>query len=105
MNITKSDFKKIEAVRSLLPSGGDLETLPEEQKKIIFDFDIVLLNLYKKGLRDNERARLYMNEKRAEDPLFGRPVAYKEERRAREARRQAQKDEAEKIRNYFKEEV
>lgn len=104
MNITKEDFKKLEAVRRFLPHGEDLEKLPEKDREIIADFDITLLSLYKKGKINRERARVYVSEKRANDPSFGREKSYKEARAKREKLREVNKKEFLTLCNHFKKE-
>ena len=95
---------KLEAVRRFLPHGEDLEKLPEKDREIITDFDITLLSLYKKGKTNSERARVYISEKRALDPSFGREKSYKEARAKREKLREANKKEFFTLCNHFKKE-
>ena len=104
MNITKKDFQALENIRRFLPAGEDLEKLSEEEKQILIDFDLCLLSLLKKGKKNNERTRVYMNEKRATDPTYGRPTAYKEEKARRDLRRATQKREFSEALKHFKSE-
>lgn len=102
MNVTKADLKALEAVRDLLPSGPDLQKMPVEDREKIYQFDAALLRLHKKGREITEKTRVYMNEKRALDPCFGRGRKYKEDREKKAGLRASRKIEARAMCEYFK---
>lgn len=72
MNMTNSDFKKIEAALMLFPNGKEFEALPQEEQDIIIEAEMVMMNLLKKKKRDNKRTSEYIAEKRKTDKNYAR---------------------------------
>lgn len=72
MNITNKQFEALEQVMQLLPHGDAFLTLTEEQRGIILQADMVLLELRRKQKRDNERTAKYIADKRKQDKNYAR---------------------------------
>lgn len=72
MWITNNDYEKISKAMELLPHGDTFDSLTEEEKQIIVDVDVIMVNLFKKKKADNERVAKYVAKKRKEDKNYAR---------------------------------
>ena len=71
MNLTKSDFKVIEKALQIL-SGDMFNNLSEENKQLVLEADVVMVNLLRKQLKDNDRTAKAIAEKRKLDKGYAR---------------------------------
>ncbi len=72
MNITNKDYETIKAIRDLLPKDEEFDSLSAIDQKKIIDFDVTLVNLYRKKKKDNERISSYIAEKRKINKNYAR---------------------------------
>lgn len=72
MNMTNADFKAIEKALRLLPQGAAFDALSKEDQDTIIKADVVMVNLLRKKKKDVARQVAYINNKRKENPNYGR---------------------------------
>jgi len=72
MNMTNADFKAIEEALALLPQGEAFDALPKKDQDTIIQADIVMVNLLRKKKKDVARQVAYINNKRKQNPNYGR---------------------------------
>lgn len=72
MNITNSQMKALMDVYAILPHDRDFANLPKHKQDIIVRYDVVLLDLMKKKIKDNKRTAEYIANKRKENKNYAR---------------------------------
>lgn len=71
MNITKNQFEIL--TKALAVVKGDIyKSLKEDEQNLIIESDLIVRDLIKKRKRDNEKTRLYINDKRKVNKGYAR---------------------------------